>query len=190
MKHLLTILCLFSCICLSQAQELPFKSIAETETTYSAGNVAARMVEGFGFRFYWATEGLTEEDLKFAPTEAGRNSLQTVEHVFSLSLMILKAAQKEPMTGEANVKRSFEEVRAATLKNLEATTNILKDSKEEDFSEYMIRFGGGGGLPFWNVINGPIADAIYHTGQIVLMRRMSGNPMNPKVNVLAGTGGE
>ena len=41
-------------------------------------------------------------------------------------------------------------------------------------------------FPFWNLINGPIADAIWHTGQVVTLRRASGNPFNSQVSVLQG----
>jgi len=41
-------------------------------------------------------------------------------------------------------------------------------------------------FPFWNVINGPISDAIWHTGQVVSFRRTSGNPFPKGVNVLTG----
>ena len=41
-------------------------------------------------------------------------------------------------------------------------------------------------FPFWNMINGPISDAIWHSGQVVANRRASGNPINPKVNVFIG----
>jgi len=147
MRNLLTTICLMAFLNVGFGQELPFRSIAETERTYSAGNIAARMVEGLGFRYYWATEGLRTTDLAFEPVEKGRKE---------------------------------------TLQNLEKVVNILKASKDTDFKDYNIRYANGGQLPFWNVINGPIADAIYHTGQVVLMRRMSGNPMDSKVNVLAG----
>ncbi|MFT7499284.1 MAG: hypothetical protein ACI8QP_001887, partial [Porticoccaceae bacterium] len=40
--------------------------------------------------------------------------------------------------------------------------------------------------PFWDLINGPIEDAVWHSGQLVSFRRSSGNPMNPKVNFLTG----
>ena len=40
--------------------------------------------------------------------------------------------------------------------------------------------------PIWNLINGPITDAIYHCGQIVSFRRSSGNPIPPGVNVFLG----
>ena len=41
-------------------------------------------------------------------------------------------------------------------------------------------------VPFWNIINGPIADALWHCGQVVMLRRASGNPFNAKVNVFKG----
>lgn len=41
-------------------------------------------------------------------------------------------------------------------------------------------------LPLWIMINGPLSDAIYHTGQIVLLRRISGNPINPNVDIFTG----
>ena len=41
-------------------------------------------------------------------------------------------------------------------------------------------------FPIWNLINGPISDAIYHTGQLVSFRRTSGNPIPKGVNVFLG----
>jgi hypothetical protein len=41
-------------------------------------------------------------------------------------------------------------------------------------------------FPFWNQLNGPIADAIWHTGQVVSFRRSSGNPFNSKASVFNG----
>jgi hypothetical protein len=41
-------------------------------------------------------------------------------------------------------------------------------------------------FPFWNAINGPLSDAIWHTGQIASNRRASGNPFNSKAQVFLG----
>lgn len=187
MKYLLTILCLVACLNIGQAQESSFKSIAETETKFSSGNIAARMVEGLGFRYYWATQGLRSEDLAFAPVEEGRNSLQTVSHLYSLSRFLLHALEKQVFDAGNAANMTFVEIRTETLQNLEKAVSILKNSKNSDFKNYNIKFADGRELPFWNAINGPIADAIYHTGQIVLMRRMSGNPINPNISVLTGS---
>jgi len=42
-------------------------------------------------------------------------------------------------------------------------------------------------FPFWNLINGPISDALWHVGQVVTFRRSSGNPFPAGVSVLTGT---
>ena len=39
------------------AQELPYYEIPKETNKYTAGSVASRMVDGLGFRYYWATEG-------------------------------------------------------------------------------------------------------------------------------------
>jgi hypothetical protein len=41
------------------------------------------------------------------------------------------------------------------------------------------------GNPFWYIINGPLADALTHVGQINSFRRMAGNPA-PKARVFLG----
>lgn len=186
MKYIVTVCCLCLFFNVSQSQESSLKSIAETESMFNSGNIAARMVEGLGFRYYWATEGLRSEDLEFAPTAQGRNSRETVDHLYTLTRFLLSALEKEVFdAGKAN-EMTFEQVRAETLENLEKSVSILKRSKDADFADYIIKFANGSQMPFWNAINGPIADAIYHTGQVVLMRRMSGNPIPEGVNVLVG----
>ena len=71
-----------------------------------------------------------------------------------------------------------------TLENLQQASETLKNSK--DIGQYKMIFGEKE-FPFWNAINGPIADAIWHVGQVVSFRRSSGNPINPKINHLSGT---
>ena len=41
-------------------------------------------------------------------------------------------------------------------------------------------------FPFWNQLNGPIEDAVWHSGQIVAFRRASGNPISKKISVFTG----
>ena len=78
------------------------------------------------------------------------------------------------------------ELRLATLENLKlASEKVSLINNLKDFN-MLFQNPLKKTLPFWHVLNGPIADAIYHTGQIVSFRRTSGNPINPKVNVLMG----
>jgi len=74
---------------------------------------------------------------------------------------------------------SFKDMREKTLHNLKQAADILRTS--EDISKFKIIFGTNE-IPFWNNINGPIADAIWHSGQIAFFRRITGNAIDPKVN--------
>ena len=65
----------------------------------------------------------------------------------------------------------------------------IKRGSETQLEYLNIIFERGGKqtkFPVWNLINGPIADAIYHTGQVVSFRRTSGNPIPKGVNVFLG----
>ncbi len=48
--------------------------IPANQETSASGNVVARIIDGLGFRYYWGTEGLREEDLKFKPSEEARTT--------------------------------------------------------------------------------------------------------------------
>jgi len=74
--------------------------------------------------------------------------------------------------------------RKQTLINLKTAADILRVS--DDISQFKILFGERE-IPFWNNVNGPISDAIWHCGQIASFRRNSGNPINPNVNHFMGT---
>ena len=170
--------------------ELPYYQIPPYPETYNSGTVAARIVDGLGFRYYWATEGLRDKDLKFKPTEEARTSRETLDHIYGLSRLIVNAASRkanEPRPDEKDM--TFKQTRAKTLQNLKKASDLLKDSGDNDMIELNIIYKRGENtteFPFWNVINGPIADAIWHVGQIVSFRRSSGNPFNSKVSVFNG----
>jgi hypothetical protein len=169
---------------------LPYYQIPDYPAEYTAETVAARMVDGLGFRYYWATEGLREEDLAFKPNEEARTSAETIDHILGLTNMILNSVLKEPnVSSSEKPKLSFDEKRKKTLDNIKQASDILKASKPGSLNDYQIVFKNGENTreyPFWNQINGPISDAIWHVGQVVSHRRSSGNPFNSKVSVLSG----
>lgn len=163
---------------------LPYYEIPEYPESYSAGSVAARMLDGLGFRYFWATEGLRVEDLKFRANEEARTSEDTIDHILGLSQMIVNAALNKSNDGNGNESNIlFEEKRKQTLLNIKTAADILRTS--EDVSTFKLIFGKRE-VPFWNAINGPIEDAVWHCGQIVLLRRSSGNPFNSKASLFSG----
>lgn len=163
-------------------EKLPYNQIPEPSTEFTAGTTASRMIDGLGFRYYWATEGLLEKDLTFKPNLTARSTEETVEHIYILSIRILNAALIK-VNGEVEPSMSFAEKRKKTLENFLQASTIFKESKE--VSKYKMLFKEKE-FPFWCVLNGPIADAIWHVGQIVSFRRCSGNPFPEGVNVLTG----
>ncbi len=189
MKLLLTFL--FSSIIMTtinaQDNTLPYYQIPDYPESYTAGAVAARMVDGLGFRYYWASEGLRDEDLAYKPSEEGRTAGETIDHIYGLSKVIVNATLNQANTASDEGEMSFEEKRKRTLENIKKASDILRES--EDISQYKLIFSRGENTseyPFWNNINGPIADALWHCGQVVLLRRASGNPFNSKVSVFNG----
>ena len=183
MKKLAIILIITTVFTMNSQEKLPYYEIPEAPKEYIAGTTAGRMVDGLGFRYYWATEGLTEKDLKFRPTEEARSTGETIDHILSLSQVILNATLKVA-NGAKQPEMRFAEKRKKTLENILQASNILKES--DDISQYKIIFGETQ-LPFWNAINGPISDALWHTGQVASFRRSSGNPFPKGVSVLKGT---
>jgi hypothetical protein len=159
-------------------EKLPYYQIPDYAETYTPGTVASRMVDGLGFRYYWATEGLKPEDLKYKPSESGRTSKETIAHIFGLSNFILKSISSDFEALEAEVM-TFQEQRKQTLLNFQKASELLRGTN--DLSKF-----DNEKFPFWNLINGPISDALWHCGQVVMLRRASGNPFNSKVSVFSG----
>lgn len=161
---------------------IPYYEVPEYPETFTAGTMAARMVDALGFRYYWASSGLTETDLKYKANDIGRSTEETINHIYDLSKIIMNSTLKKP-NGGGDENLSFEEKRKQTLVNLKTASDILKNS--EDISQFKIIFGEQE-IPFWNNVNGPISDSIWHCGQIAIYRRSTKNPINPKVNHFTG----
>ncbi|MGB4959727.1 MAG: hypothetical protein WBO36_09635, partial [Saprospiraceae bacterium] len=106
---------------------LPFKDISVLPEIYTTENAVARMIDGLGFRFYWATEGLRAEDLAFRPTPESRTSEETIDHIMGLSTVIKNCILNQPNTrsGEETSPLSFTEKRKITLENLWQSRQIL-----------------------------------------------------------------
>lgn len=171
----------------SAQSELPYKEIPSYPANYTQSTVISRMIDGLGYRYYWATENLRALDLDFKPDTLARSTFETMEHIYGLSFMILNASKNQVNHRRDPVQMTAKDLRLATLYNLKSASAAM--ALVENLEELNILFEGSTGrkaLPFWYVLNGPLADAIYHTGQMVSFRRTSGNPMNPKVNVFMG----
>ena len=177
----------FSQFILAQDKVLPFREIPTAPEQYTAANVVSRMIDGLGFRYYWASEGLREEDLAFKPSKEARSTEETLSHIYDMSVHIRNVVMQ---TQDALEKpKDYAELRRETLGNLKAASDQLKSFTDDEMSKLLITFGRGNNaqsFPFWYLINGQIADCLSHTGQVVSFRRSSGNPVNDKISVFTG----
>lgn len=167
----------------------PYESIESKPDQYTAATILARMIDGLGYRYHWATRSLTDEDLIFRPSEDASSVIETMHHIHSLSLLILNTLQGKPHTRANHEDLAYIELRHTTLMNLSKASNILTSHPDMDLNTLQIIFQRGdrtSSFDLWHLINGPIADAIYHTGQIVSFRRTNENPLHPKVSVFMG----
>lgn len=192
--HLILLPIFFLCTFTIKSQDvkdLPYHTIPEVPEEFTASTMVARLVDGLGFRYYWATEGLTAEDLDYSPNEGNRTTLQTIEHLHGLTKTIHNTIMGRPnIRGGNEEKMDYDAMRSATLTMLMEASNHLKSDRSVTPEDMNIIFQRGDQItemPFWNLINGPIADAIWHCGQIAIFRRLSGNPFNDKVNLFNGT---
>lgn len=171
--------------------DLPYYQIPDYPEEYTATTVVARMVDGLGFRYYWATQGLRPEDLAYKPSEEARTSEETIDHILGLTNVIINSVTNTPniRSSEGKPVLTFEAKRAKTLSNLKQTSEILMSSSAEDLAKFNLVFQRSDSsteYPFWNQINGPISDALWHVGQVVTLRRSSGNPFDSNVSLLQG----
>lgn len=191
MKLIFSLLLLIQTVSFAQSPTDYYYEIPAYPATYTAGTMAARMVDALGFRYYWGTEGLTAEDLAYRPSPEARTSAETIDHIYGLSSVLVNATKRLPneSSKEEPAVLTFEEKRGATLRNIQEASEILRESSAEDLETYKIVFiseKGRSEYPFWNQLNGPLSDAIWHVGQVVSFRRATGNPFNANVSVFQG----
>ena len=107
-----------------------------------------------------------------------------------MSRTIAEAIQGKPSIRPAvKAPEDLQTLRRETLEFLKKAAIELADKTDQELKELHIVFDRSGmqsQFPIWNLINGPITDAIYHTGQVVSFRRTSGNPIPKGVNVFLG----
>ena len=172
---------------MNSQENLPFYEISNYPESYSQSEIVGRMIDGLGFRYFWATEGLTEKDLNFRLPNDSRSSIETIVHIYDLSNMILNTALNLPIDMKSTEGMEFKEIREKTLFNLKEASDIFKRTKNfNDHTIVFLRNSEKVEYPFWNQLNGPIEDAVWHCGQIVAYRRASGNPISKKISVFTG----
>jgi len=169
---------------------LPYQEIPVAPQEYTAAAMASRMIDGLGFRYFWASKDLSEQDLKFKASEDARTCRETLVHIMNLSYSVVNTSLQAPQNYPEDLSTlTLDDLRSITLNNLNLASETMKHLNDSQLATLKVMFANGRETeyPYWNMLNGPLADAIYHTGQIVMLRRASGNPIADGVSVFTGT---
>ena len=153
-----------------------FYRIPEYPEHVCSGSILTRLFDGLGFRFYWATEGLSEKEYNFRPSEDCMSIGELISHIWRLvnwiNISFNNLGFHRPDETIKIIDQTLE-----IIQNLRETTI---DMKNGEITKIKIR-----DYPFWHIINGPLADALTHVGQINSFRRLAGKPVS-KANVFTG----
>jgi len=175
----------------SQEEALPYHTIPDYPDTYESTQTLARMIDGLGFRFYWATAELKDSSYTYELGNDSRPIGELLDHLQGLSEVILNTVKQVPNIREGDKPtQTHVEKRTAILQNIKIASDLLKVNAEANISEMEVVFQRGekvSTFDHWHLYNGPLADAIWHCGQIVMLRRAAGDPMPAGVNVFMGT---
>ena len=170
-----------------QQKALPFAEIGPYPKDYSAQGVMLRLISGLGYRYYWASEDLRPEDLDYRASSDSRSTREILTHIYGLSATIAATLEGGVAEGANRDNMTYAVLRAETLANLEKAIIALDEAKDfSNLSVKIVRPDQTYEFEFWHLINGQISDAIWHSGQVVMNRRASGNPLKSGVNVFLG----
>ncbi len=150
----------------------------------TGSSVLARIVDGLAFRYHWATDGLRPEDFEFRPGPDSMSMLELQTHMLHLVFMV-KQAMFDTTERETFESDDPAALRERTLDNLRIIREHLAGLSDEELAGHRVLKRDGSFFPVWNIMNGPLADALTHVGQINAWRRLNGNP-TPRANVFAG----
>jgi hypothetical protein len=164
--------------------DAPYHEIPEPPSELSATAIIVRMIDGLAFRYRWSLEGLDDARLEFRPSEGSMSLRELLEHIHFLATRLCVCFVKE--TPPELSQSTIMEIRAETLQLLGKIRAQLLRMPDASLAECkIVARMTGAEVPFWYVINGPLADALTHVGQINAWRRLAGFP-TPKANVFLG----
>jgi hypothetical protein len=145
-----------------------FRSVTSYPQQENANGILMRLIDGLGFRFYWATEGLTEDDYSFSPGGGCQTIGELIGHVWGLVNWMHLNVLGEGISDQR--PEDLAERREQVFQGLYDIRSHVEAIGQEELFALQIE-----GRPLWHMINGPLSDALTHTGQINSFRRLNGN---------------
>lgn len=167
-----------------------FKDITAYPASYSGATAMLRLLDGIGFRYYWGTEGLTKSDMSLQHCDDGRTIYQTLDHVRYMATFTANVLAGKPTSfPEQPSGLSFAEIRSETLDKLGQIRTHWAATTDQDLGVKKVTGTVNGDAfeaPIWHLFNGPLLDLGHHIGQIWMIRRLNGNPIDSNVEPFFG----
>lgn len=174
------------------SEELPFRELSAGPERLCGSSALVRLVDGMGFRYRWATEGLDDEYLSFQASEEAMTLAEVLAHMLVLAEWVDRTLERGLAEGEVERSRpeppppTVDGLRRRTLEALLSVRARLEGADDERLVTVEITASRSRGpQPFWSLINGPLADFLTHVGQVAAWRRQAGSPA-PRADVFRG----
>ena len=159
-----------------ESMQTSYRTIPGVPAEVSGGAVIARMVDGIGFRYRWATEGLEESDLGYRPSADSRTIGELLEHMYGLvRWMVDITGAARP--GDVSKTRGLGDLRTSTILLAHDLRRKFVRMTDQQLRQSTITLSSGETFPFWNLLNGPLEDVLTHIGQLSSWRRLRGKPV-------------
>jgi hypothetical protein len=134
----------------------------------SASNAIARLIDGLGYRLYWALHGLREDECQYTLCEGAPSIREILWHILGLVNWVYMHVYGQQMTRKPQIIDQGVD----TLLALEKLRHGFLKMSDDDLVQYKLEERS-----FWSYINMPLSDALHHVGQVSLLRRAAGNPV-------------
>lgn len=161
-----------------------FKDILRFPEKMSAANVLVRLIDGMAFRYKCSLAGLDDSYLEFRPVDGSMNLGELMEHMHKLTVWLCQTVIDGKITEEP--VKGLHELKNQTLQRLKDIRDKLENMEDSELEKLHVHNPWNDEkIPIWLLINGPLADILTHTGQILSWRRIAGSPV-PAANTFRG----
>ena len=142
----------------------------------SPGTILQRLVDGSGFRYNLATKDLRDEDLDFRPVASSMSIFELNKHIYHLYRLTTISLG---INWNSKPDDNFVSYRDLTFQLISAISERLSAITDEELEQVNIHLKRiEKDFPHWYLINGFLADALTHIGQMISWRRINGNPVD------------
>ena len=161
-----------------------FPNITKFPDKVNGVSVLVRIFDGMAFRYKWSLAELDDSYLEFRPVDGSMNLKELLEHMFAIIVWLNQTFIDSKFKGEP--VEGLHEIKNQTLQRIKDIRDKIETMTDAELEKILIHNPWSDEkIPFWLLINGPIADIFTHIGQILSWRRIAGSP-KPEVDLFRG----